>query len=249
MKQCSGPCRGVKPLSHFNKCRTNKDGLQPKCRSCRAAYRQEHREETLQQQRLHRQEYKEERSDKVCTKCKVEKPLTDFNKSRANKDGLDYQCRSCQAVYYQDHREEKAKYNAQQYQDNRDDRLAYQAQYRSIPENKEKIHQRHKERYHTDDNYKLACLLRTRQNNALKGNYKAGSAVKDLGCMIEEVWQYIETLFQPGMTRANHGEWEFDHIIPLSSFDLTDREQYLKAFHYTNLQPLWAKDNRTKGAK
>lgn len=47
----------------------------------------------------------------------------------------------------------------------------------------------------------------------------------------------------------NYGQWHVDHIIPCDSFDLFDVEQQKICFHYTNLQPLWAKDNLIKGNK
>jgi len=99
-----------------------------------------------------------------------------------------------------------------------------------------------------DPNFKLQGSLRSRLRNALKGNYKSGSAVRDLGCSIESFKAYLESKFQTGMTWDNHGQygWHIDHIKPLSSFDLTDRKQLLEACHYTNLQPLWAADNLSK---
>ena len=73
--------------------------------------------------------------------------------------------------------------------------------------------------------------------------------MSDLGCTIPELKQYLESKFQEGMTWENWGVhgWHIDHIIPLSSFDLADRDQLLTAFHYTNLQPLWAQANWSKG--
>jgi len=103
--------------------------------------------------------------------------------------------------------------------------------------------------YKTDIQFKLAKIQRNRLHWALKDDYKSGSAVQDLGCSIEKLKLHLEKQFQPGMAWENQGQWHIDHIIPLSKFDLTDRGQLLKACHFTNLQPLWAKNNLSKGGK
>lgn len=96
---------------------------------------------------------------------------------------------------------------------------------------------------------KLPKNLRRRLTCAIRGNYRAGSAVRDLGMSISDFRVHFATKFEPGMTWENWGEWHIDHIRPLASFDLTDRAQLLQAVHHTNLQPLWADANRSKGAK
>lgn len=75
--------------------------------------------------------------------------------------------------------------------------------------------------------------------------------VQLLGCEWHEFIAHVESQFQPGMTWANHGlrGWHFDHIRPLSSFDLTDDAERLKGCNYTNVQPLWAADNVRKGGR
>ena len=106
-------------------------------------------------------------------------------------------------------------------------------------------------RYHSDINTKLSVLVRNRLFSALKGHTKSNSTFSYIGCSIGELKLYIESKFSAGMTWENHTlrGWHVDHIVPLSSFDLTKEEEIKKACHYTNLQPLWAKDNWTKGSK
>jgi len=107
------------------------------------------------------------------------------------------------------------------------------------------------DRKKTDLLFKLKRNLRTRLWHATKYNWKLGSAVSDLGCSIEEFKIYIESLFIDDMSWDNWSRtgWHIDHIKPLSSFNLSDKEDLLKACHYSNLQPLWCKDNLSKGCK
>jgi predicted nucleic acid-binding Zn ribbon protein len=74
---------------------------------------------------------------------------------------------------------------------------------------------------------------------------------KLVGCTIRELRTYLESKWQPGMTWDNYkyNGWHIDHIRPLCSFDLNDKKQVFEANHYTNLQPLWADENFSKGGK
>ena len=79
-------------------------------------------------------------------------------------------------------------------------------------------------------------------------NYKKKTKTEFiLGCTILEFRNYIESKFTKGMNFENHGEWHLDHIIPLAS--ATTEEEIINLNHYTNFQPLWAEDNRSKGKK
>jgi hypothetical protein len=77
--------------------------------------------------------------------------------------------------------------------------------------------------------------------------HKSIKTEKILGCTIDEFIKHIESQFTKGMTLENHGEWHLDHIIPLASADT--EEDVIRLNHYTNFQPLWAKDNLSKGCK
>jgi hypothetical protein len=105
----------------------------------------------------------------------------------------------------------------------------------------------------TDNLYKISENLRVRMRQAIKSGhgFKLGSSSELLGCDCETVKKHLEGQFTEGMTWDNHGThgWHIDHILPCASFDLTDPKQQRECFHYTNLQPLWAKDNLEKGAK
>ena len=104
-----------------------------------------------------------------------------------------------------------------------------------------------------DVNFKLASRLRSRLTKAIKRGQKAGSAVDDLGCSVEDLKKHLELKFQPGMTWENwghgDGKWNIDHIMPLSAFDLTNRQHVLLVCNYLNLQPLWFEENMKKGKK
>jgi|10_taG_2_1085330.scaffolds.fasta_scaffold130157_2 hypothetical protein len=103
----------------------------------------------------------------------------------------------------------------------------------------------------TDPYFKLIDNLRNRIYCVLKGKIKKSTKTLNLLGVenISEVKLHLEKQFEPLMNWENHGLWHIDHIKPCASFDLKCPVQQLACFHYKNLQPLWASENMSKGAK
>ena len=208
--------------------------------------------------------------DKVCTKCKILKDISEFYKDKCKKDGLASSCKVCSSAvnltYRKLHRSEAANRTKIWAENNQGKIKDYRAKEEVIVHRKEymknwrtenKAHRDEyrkdyeKEKCQNDPLYKLAVNLRKRIGIAIRNGQKKGSAVFDLGCTILELKIHLEGQFKPGMTWDNWSRtgWHIDHIKPLASFDLNLREEFLKAVHYTNLQPLWWQENLKKGKK
>jgi hypothetical protein len=93
--------------------------------------------------------------------------------------------------------------------------------------------------------------MRKRIYAVLKCNSKYQKTKELLGCSIEEFKKHLKSQFKNGMSWENYGlyGWHVDHIIPCKNFDLSKPNEQKKCFHYTNLQPLWAKDNYKKNTR
>jgi hypothetical protein len=97
----------------------------------------------------------------------------------------------------------------------------------------------------------IKVRIRQRIQQAIR-NIGTGVAVRSgkfryLGCTGEEAARYLQQQFKGCMSWDNYGTaWHIDHVFPLASYDLSQEEERAKAFHYTNLQPLWAKTNMKK---
>jgi hypothetical protein len=198
---------------------------------------------------------------KPCSKCNQVKDEVMFRKDKTCRNGYSNICLVCSNQYHKEYEQKNADKIAKrkksyrqrdyvkasqrnQYYRRRD---AGKLDYANINE-KRRLNMKRK--YHEEPAFKLRVLLRTRLNEALRNDAKAGSAIRDLGCSMEFFKGYIEAQFKDGMNWNNrgHGEgkWQLDHIYPLSKVDLTNREQFLKVHHYTKYQPLWSNENRAK---
>lgn len=101
-------------------------------------------------------------------------------------------------------------------------------------------------RLKNDLQFRLAKYLRNTVYIAVVSNKEHKKASEFLGCSVYYYRKYLESKFDKGMAWDNYGQWHIDHIKPLFKFDLKDKKEFLSAAHYTNTQPLWAKDNLTK---
>jgi 5-methylcytosine-specific restriction endonuclease McrA len=103
-----------------------------------------------------------------------------------------------------------------------------------------------KEKLKVDNIYRLKQNVKSYIHIQLKNNdkKKSDSSVKYIGCSIPQlyIWlKYSNPKYDTGIE-----EFQIDHVIPLSLFDLNNQEEIDISFHWTNLQILSKKENLTK---
>jgi hypothetical protein len=260
IKKCT-TCQQEKEITEFSRKAEGRGGYASICRDCKRKYDIEYREKNKQkliEKRLNNKEKIKEwnedwkkRNLDYYSNYKKENELKIKEKHREyynnNKDKIKsyYESRRAELLEY---KKEHRKKNKQKYSEN-------DKRYRENNKEELKIskYEYKKERLKTNIEFKIKENLRNRVKSAIK--YKSGDkaykTIVLIGCEVKYLINHLESKFLEGMSWDNYGlhGWHIDHIIPCAFFDLTDPEEQKKCFHYTNLQPLWAKDNIAKGKK
>ena len=191
---------------------------------------------------------------KKCSKCEIEKELSEFKRYSV--------CIDCNKILnkeYNDSRKEKQKFYYQEnkdffknkakeyYQENKDYITVRNKKYQE--KNRENRNNYINNRKKYDNLFRLSILIRKLIWISInKMGYKKNSKTNNiLGCTFDDFKSHIEKQFKEGMTWENQGEWHLDHKTPVSWAET--EEQIYELNKYTNFQPLWAKDNLSKGNK
>lgn len=184
---------------------------------------------------------------KTCIMCCKSKLKVEFNSKQSR-------CKDCQSLYKKDYYAANKKYINQKSKEwrnlnpDRNRELKRNWEYKDRAAWRARRRIKEAEWRKTNPQLRLALNMRRRLNHMLHGR-ASKSSQELLGCSYIELKDYIESLFTPGMTWENYGDWHVDHIYPLSKVDLTNPDELARVCHYTNLQPLWAEDNLRKAAK
>lgn len=217
-------CNQILSIDSFYKHRGHSDGYSSYCKECDRRKCKEHyrknKKERAKKSKIYREQHKEELAQKV-------------------------------KEYYRLHKNEFIKRNKLSKSRKPEYYRKYAREYRRTRKSKTARYKR--ERYNSDFEFNIRLKLSRRISMAIRKQFtsKAVSTSELLGCSFQEFRNYFESKFTEGMTwkKFMNGAIHIDHIIPCSAFDLTDLEQQKKCFHYSNCQPLWAKDNILKGDK
>jgi hypothetical protein len=208
---------------------------------------------------------------KICTKCCISKPIEDFPLRRGIADGRKPRCKPCHNADNKEYRERNpasSRLSSKRWADanrervqartkewaakNKDHLRSLQAAWKQ--RNPEMVKANYK-RQNDKRNGRVDYLIRKRISETIRKSLIDGKGGKKtfqlLGCTLQEFKRHLEKQFLPGMTWANIGDWQIDHIHPLANFryETTECHDFKAAWSLSNLRPLWSRDNAKKGAK
>ena len=193
---------------------------------------------------------------KRCYKCGIKKPLTEFYQNKLRSDGVNSACGICACKTSKKWRlKNKGKLREQRqrkYRENPDKHRMESKRWADKNPNKVTAQKRrYREEKSKDITWKLNDNMSSNIRSSLKRN-KGGNHWESLvGYTVDDLKKHIEKLFVDGMSWENREDWHIDHVIPKSVFNFENPEHidFKRCWALDNLQPMWAKENYSKGAK
>jgi hypothetical protein len=165
---------------------------------------------------------------KKCVHCKEVKDTSEFYANSKSKDKLASWCNTCTCKrardWQKENREEWNQYKREQYADN--------------PQYKRAHHGR-----------SIIRKIIVNQGSHYKFLVECGAGSR------EAFMAHLSSTIPEGYTLSDYGSRDFDdklcidHILPCSSFDLTDYDEYKKCFNYKNLRLVTKMTNAKKNKK
>lgn len=201
----------------------------------RLAKAKEWRDENSEKMIQYKKEWYERNREEIAAKRKV------YREENADK------IKAAKKLHYDANLEKMRQAKRDYYHANKDVLKVKQKVYRD--ENKDSLNTYFRERRKRDPLFKMGAYLRNMLRRILKasGTAKAGSSSDIVGYGPTELKAHIESLFTDGMSWENYGGWHIDHKVPVSIMTLFGIEDPAVINALSNLQPMWALDNLTKG--
>lgn len=188
---------------------------------------------------------------KKCYSCQEEKPHDSYYKDKSRPDGVSSRCIVCdkakRKAYYQSNGDKERAQNSEWKTSNAEKHTRINCEW--VKRNPEFRASQHRRRNESDSLYRFKRAIRRSTGRCFSyvTEKKRQQCESYLGTTWDKAKQHIESQFTDGMTWGNYGEWHIDHIKPLAN--AKTEVDVIRLSHYTNLQPLWAKDNMKKGAR
>ena len=190
--------------------------------------------------------------ERIRAKRKLQREL---NKEEINEKGRQYRSANKEKLsayqkdYYSSNKEKKKVASKAYYESHKDEKLAYNREYLKDPENRKKYNEHQVAYMRRNPAYTLARDTIKRLYIGVKTGLKTSAVFDLVGYTSEDLRAHMEDLFTEGMSWDNHGEWHIDHIKPIAVFKAEGVTDLRIINALSNLQPLWAEDNLSKGAK
>lgn len=253
MKKCC-KCGAEKPFIEFHKQAASKDGFGKECRACCKVRKREeylrNKQKYLDKAKSYREKFPEKVSEakKLCYQNKIDQYKQNHRKYyQENKEAVLVQA----AEYREANKEEIRKRDNAYKARNREKLRLKQSEYQRLNSELRNEYTRkyRKNRRQADKLFAIKQNMRARFRFELakRGEEQLIKANQYLGCSWIFLRDYLAEKFTDGMSWENYGDWHVDHVIPLAS--AKSKEELIRLWHYSNLQPLWASDNISKGAK